>query len=150
MISPKSINKCGDTQLFQQWMPNWLYTVIPTQIWSMLNMRIIREGEYKGLRSNCIETCQDQDSGMSQTYHVQYRVQDLASMYVLHPCLLNYGPRICQKLGCEVLEHSVCGQKGIIIQYISSTIYTVCTMRNRWWPNAITNATHLCSGPLVT
>ena len=23
-------------------------------------------------------------------------------MYVLRPCLLNSGPRICQKLGCEL------------------------------------------------
>ena len=37
-------------------------------------MKMIREGERKGLRSNCIETRQDWDSGMSWTYCVQYRV----------------------------------------------------------------------------
>ena len=40
----------------------------------LLNMKIIREGEHKGLRSNCVVTGQDQDSGMSWTYCVQHRV----------------------------------------------------------------------------
>ena len=33
----------------------------------MLNMKMIRKGERKGLRSNCVETRQDWDSGMSRT-----------------------------------------------------------------------------------
>ena len=42
--------------------------------WLLLNMKRIRRREHRRLRSNCMETRWDQDSRMSRTWHVQYRV----------------------------------------------------------------------------
>ena len=59
-------------------------------------------------------TCRDRDSRMSQTQHVQYRVQDLASTYVLRPHLLNQCPRICQKSGHKIGGSEFCLGKYIV------------------------------------
>ena len=71
-----------------------------SKVKSLLNMKIIRWGEHKGLRSNCRERVRIGIAGWIglSMFNKEFRTW---LQCMLCPRLLNSGPGICQKSGCE-------------------------------------------------